>query len=142
MTRKKGDVVVCLAGRTHAADQDMTTTPPSRYSLPRLFQRPNVLIKSRSRDRTVIKKDHRSIKPIHLFCGHFILYLNEPIAIPPEFVRKIDDHTLEIDLVRGKTLTDVVQELSAHNIKIKTLRNKTNRLEELFIKLTRADNNV
>ncbi|HEV2614737.1 MAG TPA: ABC transporter ATP-binding protein [Gammaproteobacteria bacterium] len=83
--------------------------------------------------RAVLQKLHQET---------FILYLDEPVFMPPEFVRKIDDHTLEIDLVRGKTLTDVVDELSAHNIKIKTLRNKTNRLEELFIKLTRADNNV
>jgi ABC-2 type transport system ATP-binding protein len=69
----------------------------------------------------------------------FVLYLEHPVSMPPEFVRKIDDHTLEMDLTSNKTLTDIVQELAAHNIKIKTLRNKTNRLEELFVNLTRVE---
>ena len=72
----------------------------------------------------------------------FILYLKDPVFVPPDFVRKVDDYTLEVDLVSENMLTDVIEKLSGCNIKIKTLRNKTNRLEELFVKLTRLDNAI
>jgi ABC-2 type transport system ATP-binding protein len=87
--------------------------------------------------------EHDSMKAVlqKLHQETFILYLDEPLFIAPEFVRKIDDYTLEIDLKSGELLTNSIEKLSSHNIKIKTLRNKTNRLEELFVNLTRADNN-
>jgi len=66
----------------------------------------------------------------------FVLYLDEPVFMPPSFVRQIDEHTLEVDLQGQEKLSDIIDQLSAHNIKIKTLRNKSNRLEELFLKLT------
>ncbi|MDX2164293.1 MAG: ABC transporter ATP-binding protein [Gammaproteobacteria bacterium] len=69
----------------------------------------------------------------------FILYFEQPVSMPPSFVRKIDEYSVEMDLVSGETLTDVIEKLSGHNIKVKTMRNKTNRLEELFVNLTRVE---
>lgn len=86
--------------------------------------------------------EHDSMKAVlqKLNKETFILYLDQPVYMPPDFVRKVDDYTLEVDLHTGSSLTELVESLSAHNIKIKTLRNKTNRLEELFVNLTRVDN--
>ena len=70
----------------------------------------------------------------------FIMYLQTPVKTIPDFVRKIDDLTLEIDLDSTKNtvqhVTGIIELLRQHNIIIKTMRNKTNRLEELFVRLT------
>ncbi len=46
-----------------------------------------------------------------------------------------DDHTLEIEVSRGQSLNDVFAQLSAQGIGVDSMRNKVNRLEELFIRL-------
>ena len=48
---------------------------------------------------------------------------------------RIDDVTLEIEVPRGADINTLFVALSAHGIKVDSLRNKTNRLEELFIGL-------
>jgi ABC-2 type transport system ATP-binding protein len=48
----------------------------------------------------------------------------------------IDKDTLEIELNKEISLTSVFNELSKTHIEIKTARQKTNRLEELFVNLT------
>ena len=48
-------------------------------------------------------------------------------------LRLIDFHTLEVDLRKDQTLNPVFQQLSLDGIDIKSMRNKTNRLEELFV---------
>ncbi len=81
--------------------------------------------------RSVLQKLHQET---------FILYLDHALVTPPTFVRKLDDHTIEVDLVSGKTLTEIVDELKTHNITVRSMRNKTNRLEELFVNLTKVEN--
>lgn len=49
--------------------------------------------------------------------------------------RMIDDTTLEIEVHRGQSINQLFQLLTQHNITITSMRNKTNRLEELFIHL-------
>lgn len=49
--------------------------------------------------------------------------------------RFVDETTLEVEVRRGQSLNDLFQLLSQQNIPIYTFRNKTNRLEELFIHL-------
>jgi ABC-2 type transport system ATP-binding protein len=46
-----------------------------------------------------------------------------------------DDHTLEVELSRGQSLNQVFAQLSAQGIEIDSMRNKVNRLEELFVRL-------
>ncbi len=50
-------------------------------------------------------------------------------------IKQIDSHTLEIELSKKQTITDLVKTLDKKNIQISSLRNKTNRLEELFLQL-------
>lgn len=45
----------------------------------------------------------------------------------------VDDHTLEVDLYRGQSANELFALLTTENIQVSGMRNKTNRLEELFI---------
>ncbi|MDX7986678.1 ABC transporter ATP-binding protein [Xenorhabdus sp. 12] len=50
--------------------------------------------------------------------------------------RQLDAVTLEVDVKRGQGLNDIFAQLSAQGIQINSMRNKANRLEELFVGLT------
>ena len=47
-----------------------------------------------------------------------------------------DDHTLDIDMPRAMDLNRVFAALGAANIRVRSMRTKSNRLEELFVRLT------
>lgn len=49
--------------------------------------------------------------------------------------RVIDDHTIEVDVEKSQGLNRVFEQLSAQAIKVVSMRNKANRLEELFVDL-------
>ncbi len=48
-------------------------------------------------------------------------------------VRLLDEHTLEADITRDRSINFLFDELSKHNIEVLSMRNKTNRLEQLFV---------
>ena len=47
----------------------------------------------------------------------------------------IDETSMEVEIHRGQSINDLVQLLTQQQIRINSMRNKTNRLEELFIYL-------
>ena len=49
--------------------------------------------------------------------------------------RLIDDHTLEVDVKKAQCLNGVFAQLSEQGIQVLSMRNKSNRLEELFVRL-------
>ncbi len=49
--------------------------------------------------------------------------------------REIDDHTLEVDLTKKGSLNTVFAQLSQQGVKVLSMRNKSNRLEALFVHL-------
>lgn len=49
--------------------------------------------------------------------------------------RVIDDHTLEVDVKKSQTINQVFIELTQQGIEVLSMRNKSNRLEELFVSL-------
>ncbi|MEY8198173.1 MAG: ABC transporter ATP-binding protein [Colwellia sp.] len=49
--------------------------------------------------------------------------------------RIIDDHTLEVDLNKSQNLNQVFEQLNVANIEVLSMRNKSNRLEALFVSL-------
>jgi len=69
----------------------------------------------------------------------FVLNLRRPLAQSPEIsaypIRRINEYTLEVDVDREQGLNALFQQLSAQAIEIASLRNKANRLEELFLRL-------
>ncbi|MBT4206648.1 MAG: ABC transporter ATP-binding protein [Proteobacteria bacterium] len=50
-------------------------------------------------------------------------------------IQKLDDHRFEVTVNQGENLNTVFEELSKSGIKIQSMRNKSNRLEELFLGL-------
>lgn len=56
--------------------------------------------------------------------------------LPGYTVRLMDAHTLEVDVSKETALNRVFELLSARNIRVTSMRNKSNRLEELFLHLT------
>ncbi|MDG2175891.1 MAG: ABC transporter ATP-binding protein [Gammaproteobacteria bacterium] len=70
---------------------------------------------------------------------HFILdirsELNEAPTLNGFTCKLLDPSTLEVSLESDQDLNDVFTELKSVNIKVKSMRNKSNRLEQLFISL-------
>ena len=67
----------------------------------------------------------------------FVLYLDNEIDELPDCadyrVRLLDPCTLEVEVHKGQDLNNLYARLSACNIKVLSMRNKSNRLEQLFI---------
>lgn len=71
----------------------------------------------------------------------FILDLRRDIDVAPTLdgmvCRLIDPHTLEVDVAKEHNLNDVFTQLTAANVEVLSMRNKSNRLEELFVELVK-----
>jgi len=68
----------------------------------------------------------------------FLLDLSRPISdswASSYTVRVIDTTTLEVDVNRDQGLNGIFAELSREGIEVTSMRNKANRLEELFIRI-------
>ncbi|MGD8874156.1 MAG: ABC transporter ATP-binding protein [Gammaproteobacteria bacterium] len=69
----------------------------------------------------------------------FVLDLETPLSELPDLGKQklnlIDEQTLEAEVFRGDSLNDLFAGLSSHGIHVTSMRNKTNRLEELFMSL-------
>ena len=69
----------------------------------------------------------------------FLLNIADVLAQAPEldgFTTKLrDDRELEVEMGPSRNLNDLFRELDARGIKVVSLRNKANRLEELFMRL-------
>jgi ABC-2 type transport system ATP-binding protein len=61
------------------------------------------------------------------------------ISIEGFETRANDDQTLEVDVLKQGGLNPVFEELSKQNIQVMSMRNKSNRLEELFVRLVEAN---
>jgi ABC-2 type transport system ATP-binding protein len=69
----------------------------------------------------------------------FVLNLGGSLAAAPQLpgfrATLADDHTLEVEVSKGQNLNEIFARLSAQGIEVNSMRNKVNRLEELFIRL-------
>ncbi|WP_036109875.1 MULTISPECIES: ABC transporter ATP-binding protein [Luteibacter] len=50
-------------------------------------------------------------------------------------LRALDDHTIEAEMSRSHDLNSLFATLSGHGVTVTSMRNKSNRLEELFVRL-------
>lgn len=68
----------------------------------------------------------------------FILDLKYPLLHNDldnlDYVR-LDDTTIEVEISRGESLNSVFEVLSRHGVEVVSMKNKANRLEELFLNL-------
>jgi ABC-2 type transport system ATP-binding protein len=79
---------------------------------------------------TVLRKLHSEV---------FVLNLRHSPATVPELpgyaVKLTEDGSLEVEVTKAQNLNDIFAALSARGIEVVSMRNKANRLEELFIRL-------
>ena len=69
----------------------------------------------------------------------FLLDLKNNLSVAPQLLgypsRLVDSHTLEVQVDKAMGITALFTQLATQNIEVLSLRNKTNRLEELFVSL-------
>ena len=69
----------------------------------------------------------------------FVLTLRNPVSRPPAAagyeLALLDEHTLEVEVSKERNLNDLFARLSADGIEVLSMRNKVNRLEEIFMRL-------
>jgi ABC-2 type transport system ATP-binding protein len=74
----------------------------------------------------------------------FVLDLEAPLDELPDLGKQklnlVDEQTLEAEIFRGDSLNELFAGLSNHGIHVTSMRNKTNRLEELFMSLVENGN--
>ena len=79
---------------------------------------------------TVLRKLHSEV---------FVLNVRNPVAVVPDLpgyaVAIAGDGSLEVEVKKDQNLNDIFAALSARGIEIVSMRNKANRLEELFLRL-------
>lgn len=76
----------------------------------------------------------------------FVLDLAKPLTLLPELpehsITQLDETTLEVVICKGQSINQLFRDLSQHNIDILSMRNKSNRLEELFLHLVEQNDTV
>jgi ABC-2 type transport system ATP-binding protein len=73
--------------------------------------------------------------PTEIFVFNLGESLNEAPLLPGFRTTLSDHHTLEVEVAKGQNLNDIFALLSSQGVSINSMRNKVNRLEELFIRL-------
>ncbi|MGZ8194488.1 MAG: ABC transporter ATP-binding protein [Methylosarcina sp.] len=85
--------------------------------------------------------EHSSMASLlaRLNVDHFVLDLAEPLTVIPVIagihIELISEKVLEVAVPKKIGLNELFNQLSAHNIKVLSLKNKSNRLEQLFLDL-------
>jgi len=73
----------------------------------------------------------------------FVLDLKYPLVETIEFndldYHRVDNTTIEIEINRGDSLNSIFEVLSQHGVEVVSMKNKVNRLEELFLTLVETN---
>ncbi len=87
----------------------------------------------------IIERDRMSSLLRRLNTQSFVLNTRSPVAAAPVVavyvMRRIDEHTLEVDIAKEQNLNELFERLSRLGIEVVSMRNKVNRLEEIFMRL-------
>jgi ABC-2 type transport system ATP-binding protein len=90
----------------------------------------------------IAERDRMSSLLRRLHTETFVLNLRNSLAAPPQLegyaARLVDDHTLELEVSKEQNLNEIFSRLSAQGIEVLSMRNKVNRLEEIFMRLVEA----
>lgn len=65
-----------------------------------------------------------------------------PVTLTGFAMRELDDFTIEVDVPKERGLNNVFEQLSGQGHKVLSMRNKSNRLEELFVDLVEQGRHV
>jgi ABC-2 type transport system ATP-binding protein len=87
----------------------------------------------------IVERDGMSSLLRRLHVQTFVLNLRDPLGAAPRLegygTALVDDHTLEVEVSNEENLNDIFARLSALGIEVLSMRNKVNRLEEIFMRL-------
>jgi ABC-2 type transport system ATP-binding protein len=88
----------------------------------------------------IVERDRMSRLLRRLHVQTFVFNLREPLALAPPLpgymTALVDDHTLEVEVSKEEeSLNDIFARLSALGIEVLSMRNKVNRLEEIFMQV-------
>ena len=87
----------------------------------------------------IVERDRMSHLLRRLHTETFVLNVSAPLTAAPPLngypVRMTDDHTLEVDVSNEQNLNDLFGRLSQLGVQVVSMRNKVNRLEEIFMRL-------
>jgi len=87
----------------------------------------------------IIENDRMSRVLRKLHVETFVLNLDAELDAPPQIegyaVRLVDPSTLEVDVESTQGINDLFTRINAAGFRVVSMRNKANRLEELFIRL-------
>lgn len=80
--------------------------------------------------RDLLRQLHREV-----FILDCIEALPDAVDIASFVTRRVDDHTLEVEVEKGQHINQVFNQLDALGVHISSMRNRANRLEEMFVTL-------
>lgn len=80
--------------------------------------------------RDLVRRLHREV-----FIFDSAAPIPEGFTIDGFTVRRVDDHSLEVEVEKGQYLNDVFAALRDADIQVVSMRNRANRLEEMFVTL-------
>jgi ABC-2 type transport system ATP-binding protein len=88
----------------------------------------------------IVERDRMSSLLRRLNTEVFVLNLRNSLQQAPKLDSSIaalltDEHTLEVEITKEQNLNEVFAQLSAAGIEVLSMRNKVNRLEEIFMRL-------
>jgi ABC-2 type transport system ATP-binding protein len=87
----------------------------------------------------IVERDRMSSLLRRLNTETFVLNLRNSLDAAPQLegygIVLVDDHTLEVETAKEQNLNDVFGGLSSLGIEVLSMRNKVNRLEEIFMRL-------
>ena len=87
----------------------------------------------------IVERDRMSSLLRRLHVETFVFNLRDALVAPPPLegyvVSLVDDRTLEVEVSKEENLNDIFARLSALGIEVLSMRNKVNRLEEIFMQL-------
>lgn len=83
--------------------------------------------------RDLLRRLHREV-----FIFDCVDALPATLELPDFVVRRLDDTTLEIEVEKGQQLNAVFAGLNAAGVQVSSMRNRANRLEEMFVTLVES----
>jgi ABC-2 type transport system ATP-binding protein len=93
----------------------------------------------------IVERDRMSSLLRRLNTETFVLNLRNSLDAAPRLagygIVLVDDHTLEVETAKEQNLNDVFGGLSSLGIEVLSMRNKVNRLEEIFMRLVEKREN-
>jgi ABC-2 type transport system ATP-binding protein len=96
----------------------------------------NIAIIDRGR---IAESDRMDRLLLKLHTESFVFSLRASVAVAPQLagydISRLDDHTLEVEVSKDRDLNELFARLSADGIHVISMRNKVNRLEEIFMRL-------